>query len=177
MITAPVTSLVTLTNCEDTTNNGTNWFAGVVGGALPNFTCTGSPTGLSGSLTINVQATNASGTGTGTSVARTVDVTGPTDGTLTVTPGDTVNGLAGRRQPTAAAACTLRQPTTFGSSRAARHQRRVRPELHWARRRRRPLTIHRLPIGTQYSYRVCAYDARTLRPVRPVRVPPRLFQR
>ncbi|MDA8241068.1 MAG: CxxxxCH/CxxCH domain-containing protein [Nitrospiraceae bacterium] len=83
-----------VTSCEYTTNNGTNWYAGVVSGSSPNYTCTANPTGLTGSLTINMRATSTGGTGTATAITRTVDTTGPTTGTLTVTAGLEQNVLS-----------------------------------------------------------------------------------
>lgn len=80
-------------SCEYTTN-GSTWAAGVVTGSTPTFTCTATPTGLSGSLTINMRATSTGGgPTTGTQIARTVDAAGPSTVTLTPSPGYTNNAL------------------------------------------------------------------------------------
>ncbi|NTV15594.1 MAG: hypothetical protein HGA96_16980, partial [Desulfobulbaceae bacterium] len=76
-----------VTACTYTTN-GSTYVAGVLSGSSSPWTCTASPSGLSGSLTINVRGVSSGGTGTGSSVARTVDLTGPSDGVLTAIPGD-----------------------------------------------------------------------------------------
>jgi|Deesub1362A_J573_1020465.scaffolds.fasta_scaffold00537_4 predicted CxxxxCH...CXXCH cytochrome family protein len=76
-----------VTSCEYTTD-GSTWNAGSLSGTSPTWTCTANPTGLSGSLTINMRATSSGGTGTATPINRTVDSTAPTDGTLTATPGN-----------------------------------------------------------------------------------------
>jgi len=73
-----------VTSCQYTTN-GSTWTAGAVSGAGP-YTCTANPTGLSGSLNINMRATSTGGQGTATQITRTADATVPTDGTLTATP-------------------------------------------------------------------------------------------
>lgn len=77
-ISAAVTSTQTVTGCEYTTN-GTAWSAGSLTGTAPNYTCTANPTGLSGTLTINIRATSI-GIGTGVALSRTVDGAVPTDG-------------------------------------------------------------------------------------------------
>ncbi|MBI4827083.1 MAG: CxxxxCH/CxxCH domain-containing protein [Nitrospirae bacterium] len=90
----------TVTGCEYTTNGGT-WVAGVLTGSASPWTCTASPTGLTGSLTINIRGTSTGGVGTGTAVPLTVDVTAPTttddivstawlltEKTVTLTPND-----------------------------------------------------------------------------------------
>lgn len=80
-------------SCEYTTN-GSTWAAGVVTGSTPTFTCTATPTGLSGSLTINMRATSTGGgPTTGTQITRTVDAAGPSTVTLTPSPGYTNNAL------------------------------------------------------------------------------------
>ncbi|RII25648.1 MAG: hypothetical protein CXR31_13850 [Geobacter sp.] len=83
----------TVTGCEYTTD-GATWLSGTLSGSGP-WTCSASPSGLTGSLTINIRATSTGGVGTGLSpVSLTVDSTPPTDGaTLTVTPGDQQNTL------------------------------------------------------------------------------------
>jgi len=77
-----------VSSCEYTINDGTNWYSATVGGYGPNYTCT--KTGITSSdgtsLTLNMRATSGGGSGTGTSITRTVDTIGPTDGTLTATP-------------------------------------------------------------------------------------------
>ncbi len=153
-----------VTACEYTTN-GTTWVAGTVSGASSPWTCTGNPTGLTGSLTINVRGTSAGGTNTagGTAITRTVDATAPTDGTLTVTPGnaqnslswsgfsDAASGLASTGTyilrfatgATAPANCTSGTAVTGSPFSSATTS-----------------TTHTvLTNGTQYSYRLCAVDA------------------
>ncbi len=68
-----------VTSCEYTINNGTNWYAAVVSGSKPNFTCTKiGITGTNGqSLTLNMRATSAGDTGTAVAITRTVDASAP----------------------------------------------------------------------------------------------------
>ncbi len=88
--------------------NGVTWVAGVVSGAGP-YTCTANPLaqGNGSSLTINMRANSSGGTGTATSIARTVDALAPTttsnapvgwqnaNQTVTLTPTDgTGSGVA-----------------------------------------------------------------------------------
>ncbi len=99
-------------SCEYTVNNGANWDFGSLSGVASPYTCTANPVGLSGSVTINMRATNSFGTGTGTAVTYTADgslpvisVQSPLDGskirmedvTLTATVSDTGSGLADYR--------------------------------------------------------------------------------
>ncbi len=100
----------TVSGCEYTTN-GSTWAAGVVSGAVPTWTCTGSPIGLSGALTINVRGTSIGGTGTGTQVLRTVDTTAPTVGTVTVTP---TSGIYTSPTPSITATLTETESTVSG---------------------------------------------------------------
>lgn len=90
----------TVTLCEYYTD-GSTWVSGVVSGSGP-WVCTGSPTGLSGTLNINVRAkSNAPWSTPGANLTRTVDVTAPTtpdpqsssawqatEKTVTLTPND-----------------------------------------------------------------------------------------
>jgi hypothetical protein len=80
----------------------------VVSGTLPNFTCTANVTGQTNgaNLTVNMRATSGGGTGTATSIARTVDAAAPTttnnaaagwqnaNQTVTLTPNDAGSGVA-----------------------------------------------------------------------------------
>jgi len=70
----------TVASCEYTINGGTNWYAGEVSGSSPTWTCTASGlTAADGaSLTLNIRATSDGGTGTGSSINRTVDSANPT---------------------------------------------------------------------------------------------------
>ena len=147
-----------ITSCEYTTD-GATWMAGTVSGSMPTYTCTAAPTGLVGSLTINMRATSAGGMATAVAVTRTVDGAGPTDGTLTVTPGteqialswtaafDAASGLrtintyevrflAGAIPPT----CSTGTVAYTGTALSFTH------------------TSLTQDMGTQFSYRVCAYD-------------------
>ena len=62
-------------SCQYTTDGGSTWNPATVSGSTPNFTCT--KTGITGTtgqvLTLNMRATSAGGTSTGTVVIRTVD--------------------------------------------------------------------------------------------------------
>ncbi|MFZ4858146.1 MAG: CxxxxCH/CxxCH domain c-type cytochrome [Desulfuromonadaceae bacterium] len=84
----------TVTGCEYTTN-GTAWTAtgAVVSGSGPTYTCTATPTGLTGVLTINMRATSSGGVGTATALTRTVDATAPSNSTLTILPGNASNNI------------------------------------------------------------------------------------
>ncbi|MHB8845672.1 MAG: CxxxxCH/CxxCH domain c-type cytochrome [Nitrospirota bacterium] len=147
-----------ISGCEYTTN-GTTWSAGTLSGSRPAYTCTAKPSGLSGSLTINMRATSGDGTGSGGALTRTADGTGPTDGALTVTPGadqnalswtaatDGVSGLrttntydvrmvAGAALP---ANCSAGTSIYMGTGTSYTHAK---------------LTA----VAGGYSYRVCAYD-------------------
>lgn len=85
-----------VTSCKYTINNGSNWYPSNtvtdLGGG--NFRCTtGNITGTNGlAVTLMMKATSDGGESTPAALlARTVDSAGPADGTLTVTPGLTVN--------------------------------------------------------------------------------------
>ena len=83
-----------ITLCEYTTN-GSSWSSvgTSVSGTGPNYTCTVTPTGLTGALTINMRATSTGGgPTTSTAITRTVDVA-PTDGALNVGAGYLENAL------------------------------------------------------------------------------------
>jgi hypothetical protein len=69
-----------VSSCEYTINNGTNWYSAAVSGSGPDFTCTktGITSSNGASLTLNMRATSKGGTGTGTSITRTVDALAPT---------------------------------------------------------------------------------------------------
>ncbi len=88
----------TVTDCDFSTNNGGSWtVSGSVGGSSPNWTCTASGVAATDTTTYNLLANATSTGGTGqSSVANTVvgDTSAPTDGTLTVNPGDGSNGLS-----------------------------------------------------------------------------------
>ena len=90
-ISAPFTSGQTIT-CEYTVN-GTTWNNATVSGSIPDFTCTANPSGLTGSLTLNMRATSTGGTTTASAITRTVDGAAPVDGTFLLYPGYTENGL------------------------------------------------------------------------------------
>jgi len=85
-----------ISSCGYTINGGTDWYVATVRGYGPNYTCT--KTGITSSdgtsLTLNMRATSSGGTGTGTSILRTVDAMAPADGTLTATPGNTQVSLS-----------------------------------------------------------------------------------
>jgi type II secretory pathway pseudopilin PulG len=69
-----------VTSCEYTINGGTNWYSADVSGTGPDYTCskTGITSANGSSLTLNIRATSSGGTGTGTSISRTVDSANPT---------------------------------------------------------------------------------------------------
>lgn len=151
----------TVNSCEYTTDNGTNWYAGVVTGSSSPWTCTGSPTGLSGSLTgINIRGTSGGGQNTsgGTAIQRTVDSTGPTDGSLTVTPGNQQNGLSWTAASDGASG--LRGTNTYDVrflSGASAPTCSTGTSIYTGTNT--STTHSSLTNGQQYSYRVCAYDA------------------
>lgn len=142
-----------VTSCEYTTD-GAAWVAGAVSGASPTYTCTGSPTGLTGAVTINMRATSAGGLGTATAINRTVDTTGPTDGTLTVTAGLEQNALSWTAASDAGSGVknynvrylTGATPPTCATGTSA-YTGTGTSFTHTA-----------LSGNMQYSYRVCAYD-------------------
>lgn len=144
-----------VTSCEYTTN-GAAWVAGVVSGTFPNYTCTANPTGLTGALTINMRAKSRGGLGTATAISRTVDAAGPTDGTLTVTPGGEQNALSWTAATDSGSG--LRTTNTYD----VRYLEGATPptcstgtSIYLGT----GLYTHiELNVGTQYSYRVCAYD-------------------
>ncbi|MDA8326794.1 MAG: PKD domain-containing protein [Nitrospiraceae bacterium] len=153
-------STVSVNTCQYTIDNGTSWSAGTVSGTGP-YTCTATGvTAANGTaMTILMRASNASGwSSPSASLARTVDSAGPVDGALTATAenymqinlswtaaADSGSGLAvtnsyklvrsaGSTDPADCAGTSIYQGNSLSFSDA-------------------PL----LP-GTQYSYRVCAYD-------------------
>jgi len=69
-----------VTSCEYTINGGTNWYSTDISGTGPDYTCSkiGISSSDASSLTLNMKATSKGGTGTGTSIARTVDAVVPT---------------------------------------------------------------------------------------------------
>lgn len=158
-ITTQFTDAESAITCEYTTN-GTTWTAGTVSGTGPTYTCTANPSGLSGTLTINMRATSSGGgPTTASSITRTVDTSVPTDGTLTVTPGNLQNSLSwttatdagsgissyilryatGATPPASCAVGTAVPGSPFSSATLS--------------------TTHTgLINGTQYSYRICATD-------------------
>lgn len=98
-----------LLSCEYTINDGTNWYLATVEGGGPSYTCTKNDiTSSDGTnLTLNMRATSGGGTGTGTSITRTVDSIGPTCSdnwtdnwtanspvSITITPNDARSGVA-----------------------------------------------------------------------------------
>ncbi len=113
-----------VTSCEYTLD-GTTFLAATLFGSLPTFTCT--KTGLTGadgvSLTLNMRATSAGGTGLASAILRTVDAAAPTttdnaltswqrtDQTVTLTATDAGSGVA----LTSFCTDTLCQPTTRGT--------------------------------------------------------------
>ncbi len=143
--------------CEYTTN-GTTWSAGSISGTGP-YTCSASPTGLSGSVTLNMRGTSGGGgpVPATTALTRTVDATGPTNGTLTVTPGNTQLGLSWTASTDAgiglATTNTYKLVRATGATAPADctgtaiYQGTTRTYTDTGRTN-----------GTQYSYRVCAYD-------------------
>lgn len=157
-ITATITDAQSaVTACQYTTN-GTTWVAGTLSGSASPWTCTATPTALTGSLTINMRGTSTGGTGTGIAVSLTVDATPPTTGTVTVTAGNAQNGLSWTASTDAnsglattntydvrfltgatAPTCTTGTSVYLGTALTTTHTS--------------------LTNGTQYSYRVCAYDA------------------
>lgn len=149
-----------ITGCQYTTN-GSTWVAGTLSGTRPNYTCTANPAGLSGAVTINMRATSGDGTGTATAITRTVDNTGPTDGTLTATSGGgTGVGITLSWTAASDAQSGLRATNTYDLRVLAGS---TPPTCS---------TGTSIYVGTdtsyvhtgltnmqQYSYRVCAYDA------------------
>jgi len=147
-----------VTSCNYTTDDST-WIAGVVSGTGP-YTCMATPTGLSGSLNINMQATSSGGTASAVGISRTADATAPSDGALTVVKGDTNNSLSwtsaidsgggtiasyilryatGATAPANCSSGTAVSGSPFSSSSFS-------------------TTHSSLTNGTQYSYRLCATD-------------------
>jgi PKD repeat protein len=88
-LTATFSSSIAVTGCQYTID-GVNWLQGTVAGAAPTYTC--SKTGITAVngqvLSINMRATNSSGTGTGAAVTRIVDALTPATGVLSATPGN-----------------------------------------------------------------------------------------
>jgi len=74
------TSGSTITSCIYTINGGIDWYLAVVSGSIPDFSCTKTDiSSTDGSeLTLNMRATNQGGSGTGTSISKTVDALAPT---------------------------------------------------------------------------------------------------
>lgn len=145
-----------ITSCQYTTN-GSTWNAGTLSGTMPNYTCTASPTGLSGALTINMRATSGGGTGTATAINRTVDTTGPTDGTLTAIAGSGQVGLywtaatdAGIGLATTNTYKVVRATGATPPANCAGAALYQGTALNFA--------DSTVVNDTQYSYRVCAYD-------------------
>src|SRR5680860_90446 len=116
-----------ISSCGYTINGGTDWYVATVRGYGPNYTCT--KTGITSSdgtsLTLNMRATSSGGTGTGTSILRTVDAVAPgasdnwTDDdwttsspvSITITPSDARSGVASTKYCVDTAnACS---PSTF----------------------------------------------------------------
>ncbi len=118
-----------LLSCEYTINGGSNWYTATRSGTGPSYTCT--KTGISAAnganLTLNMRATSQGGTGTGTSISRTIDTVAPTcsdnwtDNWTTTTPvnitiasNDTASGVGSTKYCIDTTnTCT---PTTVGTS-------------------------------------------------------------
>jgi len=149
----------TLTSCDY--DAGAGWVGGVVSGSSPTWTCTATlPTLTAGAKTFQMRAISTGGTSAATTLTRTVDLTVPTDGVLTVTAGNTQNSLSwtaatdvggsgiasyilrfatGATPPASCAVGTAVPGSPFSSATLA--------------------TTHTgLTNGTQYSYRLCATD-------------------
>lgn len=147
-----------VTGCEYTTN-GSTWTAGTLTGARPSYTCTATPTGLSGSVTINMRATSTDGTGTATALTRTADGTAPADGTLTVTPGVDQNALSWTAATDSGSG--LRTVNTYdvravsGSTLPADCASGLSVYTGTATSYTHANLV---PAAGGYSYRVCAYD-------------------
>ncbi|NTV14181.1 MAG: hypothetical protein HGA96_09680 [Desulfobulbaceae bacterium] len=145
-----------VTSCEYT-SNGSTWTPGAVSGSSPSYSCTANLSAMSGSLSLNMRATSAGGLSTAALINRTVDQSPPTDGTLLVTPGLAQNSLSW----TAATDSQSGLPPVYAynvrflvgavaptcSSGTLLYQGPSRSYTHPG-----------LSNGTQYSYRVCAYD-------------------
>lgn len=91
----------TPSSCEYTVDNGSNWIVGTLTGSSSPWTCTASPTGLSGTKQFNIRATSLGFTGTGTAATLTVDIDlpiistqSPADGANLVLEGLTLTGSA-----------------------------------------------------------------------------------
>jgi len=148
-----------VTNCWYTTNGSWPGTAGALSGSSPTWTCTANPAGLSGAVTLNMRALSTGGTGTATALSRTVDSTNPTDGTLTVTPGDTQNALSWSGFGDAASG--LRSSNTY----TIRFAQSVTAPANCTTGSLVPgyaagtsATHTGLTNGLPYSYRVCAFD-------------------
>ncbi|MEK6744920.1 MAG: CxxxxCH/CxxCH domain-containing protein [Nitrospirota bacterium] len=149
-----------VTNCWYTTDGTWPGTAGALSGSSPTWTCTANPAALAGAVTLNMRALSTGGTGTASALSRTVDSTVPTDGTLTVTPGDTLNDLSW--PGFADAASGLRSANTYtirfltGASAPANCGTGSVVTGYGG-----TATVFShtgLVNGTQYSYRICAYD-------------------
>ncbi len=160
-ITENFTSTPAVNSCQYTLNNGGSWTAGTVSGAGP-YTCTASNINPgSGSLTIGMRASNDGGSTWSTlsaTLSRTVDATGPTDGTMNAT---------------AASASQINLSWTAASDAgsglvAANTYKVVRATGATAPADCTGAAVYTgaalsfsdtgLLASTQYSYRVCAYD-------------------
>lgn len=148
-----------ITSCEYTLD-GTSWNGGVVSGSKPNFTCTADVMGQANGtpLTIKMRATSFGGTSTpSNTLSRTVDSIGPSDGTLTVTPGneqnalswtaasDSGSGLAASNTYKVVYQIGATSPADCNSGTSLGYQ--SSPYIHTS-----------LINWTTYAYRVCAYD-------------------
>ncbi|MDA8162846.1 MAG: hypothetical protein M0022_08110 [Desulfobacteraceae bacterium] len=152
-------SLLNVGACQYTINGGTSWQAGAVSGTGP-YTCTA--TGVSAAngteMRIMMKASNSVGWSTpGASLARTVDSTGPVDGTITgmasnvqinlnwTAANDAGSGLAAANTYKLVRATGATAPSDCTGT--ALYQGSA---LSYADTSVTP--------GTQYSYRLCAYD-------------------
>lgn len=146
-----------VSSCKYTTN-GTVWTLGVVSGATPTYTCTATPTALSGALIVNMSAISSGGTTTATQVNVTVDTTAPVDGGMQAVAGNARIGLSWSAATDAgiglAANNTYKLVKATGASAPANctgtalYQGSLNGYADFA-----------VTNAQQYSYRVCAYDA------------------
>ena len=153
-----------LTTCEYTTN-GSTWSA--TGVTITNdvtpgvHQCTVTPTGLTGSLTINMRASSSGGgPTTNTAISRTVDATPPTNGTLTVTPGNLKNTLDWSGITDAGSGLAPTGTYTIRWATGATPPANCTAGTLLGTYDSGTLTANHLGLtnGTTYSYRICAID-------------------
>ncbi|MDA8161338.1 MAG: hypothetical protein M0022_00310 [Desulfobacteraceae bacterium] len=160
-ITESFTSLLNVGACQYTINGGTSWLSGAVSGSGP-YTCTASSVSAANgtAMKIMMKASNSVGWSTPVaSLARVVDSAGPVDGTISAVTAINYTPVNLSWSPANDAGSGLASANTYKLVRAtgatapadctgtALYQGSA---LSYADASATP--------GTQYSYRLCAYD-------------------